>query len=54
MPGIDPALAIVGETASRNEEVHARMKRQRASPGMQHAAQAELRAEILRIGRQPL
>src|ERR1019366_10703136 len=44
---VDPAFTIRCESAARNKEVDMRMVRQVLSPGVQHAQEADLRAQML-------
>jgi hypothetical protein len=46
----DPALMIGAQTAGRDDAVNMRMVLQLLIPGMQHAEETDLRAEVFRIG----
>ena len=48
---MDPASAIGGESAGGNHTVHMRMEQQVLSPGVQDAEETNLRAQMLRVGR---
>ena len=47
---MDPALVIGRQTAGRDHAVDMRMMLEILSPGVQHAEEADLCAEMLRIG----
>src|SRR5271170_2628372 len=46
----DPAGAVGGETAARDDAVQMRMKVQVLTPGVQHGKEADGGAEMFRIG----
>src|ERR1700736_2978612 len=49
-PTSDPALAVVGQTATRYDHVQARMVWHRRAPGVEHGGDADPGAEMLGIG----
>jgi hypothetical protein len=49
----DPALIIKGDAAAWHDHVHMRVVGERRSPGVQHGGDADPRAEVLGVGRDP-
>ena len=49
-PAGDPAFAVWRDPAARNEKVKMRVVQQVLPPGVQHAEEADLRTQMLRIG----
>ena len=49
-PAGDPALPVRRDAAARNEKMNVRVVQQVLPPGVQHAEEADLRAQMLRIG----
>ena len=49
-PAGDPAFAVRCDPAARNKKMHVRVVQQVLPPGVQHAQEADLRAEMLWVG----
>ena len=49
----DPFFSVSRQPAARYDHVHVRMMRHRAAPRVQHRREADLRAQVLRISRNP-
>ncbi len=49
-PASDPTFAVQRKAAARNDNVDVRMMGERRAPGVQHGGEADVRAQMLRVG----